>query len=220
MKYLIISKKIWSKKLNPIIGKDYRIEKKLNLKKIKKLKPKIIFFIFWSDYIPQEIYKNFLCIQFHTSDLPKFRGGSPIQNQIIRGITKSKISAFRVNSVIDGGDICLKRHINLTGNTKNIFIQIESKIFRMIKNLTLRKKITFYKQKGRISFYKRRTPKESELNKNKIRNLVDFYNLIRSTDVDQYPRAYLKFKNFNIEIFSAKLSNKSLNAQIKISKKK
>ena len=47
-------------------------------------------------------------------NLPKFRGGSPIQNQIIRGITKSKISAFRVNSVIDGGDICLKRHINLT----------------------------------------------------------------------------------------------------------
>lgn len=220
MKYIIISKKIWSKKLNPIIGKDYKIEKKLNLKKIKKLKPKIIFFIFWSNYIPRELYKNFLCIQFHTSDLPKFRGGSPIQNQIIRGITKSKISAFRVNSVIDGGDICLKRNINLTGNTKNIFIQIESKIFRMIKNLTLRKKIRFYRQKGKISFYKRRTPKESELNKNKIANLIDLYNLIRSTDVDQYPRAYLKFKNFIIEIFNAKLSNKSINAQIKISKKK
>ena len=100
--------------------------------------------------------------------MPKFRGGSPIQNQIIRGITKSKISAFRVNSVIDGGDICLKRHINLTGNTKNIFIQIESKIFRMIKNLTLRKKLRFINKKVEYLFIKDELQKKVSLIKTKL----------------------------------------------------
>ena len=31
------------------------------------------------------------------ADLPKFRGGSPIQNQIIRGIDKTKTTAFLMN---------------------------------------------------------------------------------------------------------------------------
>ena len=128
MKYLILSKKIWSQNIKKSINKNYGFENRLNVKRIHKQKPKIIFFIFWSEYIPKEIYEKFLCIQFHTSDLPKFRGGSPIQNQIINKVYKSKISAFKVNSKLDSGDICLKRKIELKGSAKQIFINIEKKL--------------------------------------------------------------------------------------------
>ena len=58
------------------------------------------------------------------------------------------------------------------------------------------------------------------MNKYEINNLIKFFDLIRSTDAPGYPTAYLNFKNFYIEIFNAKMFKKTINAQIKISKKK
>lgn len=220
MRYLIITKKKWDKNSFDKLGKKFLISNKFNLQKLVKINPKIIFFIFWSSKIPKNIYKKYLCIQFHTSNLPKYRGGSPIQNQIIDGVKYSKISAFKINSKIDSGDICLKENINLSGSAKNIFLKIEKKILRMIKILSSKKKINFYKQKGKGSYHRRRQKEASNLFLNKIKNINDFYNLIRCTDADGYPKAFIDFKNFKIEFFDAKLKKDKLNAKIKISKKK
>ena len=59
-----------------------------------------------------------MCIQFHSSDLPKFKGGSPIQNQILKEIKKTKLTAFKINNIIDGGDICMKSNILLNGKAE------------------------------------------------------------------------------------------------------
>ena len=59
-------------------------KKKINLDYLKKLNPNIIFFPHWSYLIDDEIIDNFLCIGFHSSPLPYGRGGSPVQNMIIR----------------------------------------------------------------------------------------------------------------------------------------
>ena len=40
-----------------------------------------LIFAGWSEIIKLEIINKYLCICLHPSDLPKFRGGSPIQNQ-------------------------------------------------------------------------------------------------------------------------------------------
>jgi len=90
--------------------KNYKIYKNYNIPLINKINPKIIFFIHWSKIVPKKIVTKFTCIQFHTSDLPKFRGASPIQNQIINGLKKTKISAFKINSGLDIGGICLKKN--------------------------------------------------------------------------------------------------------------
>ena len=45
--------------------------------------PDIILFYGWSSIIPNEIIDKYKCLMLHPSALPKFRGGSPIQNQII-----------------------------------------------------------------------------------------------------------------------------------------
>ena len=66
--------------------------KKLKLNYIKKINPKLIFFPDWSWIIPNEIVQKYQCVCFHESNLPKFRGSSPIQNQIIRGIKIELIS--------------------------------------------------------------------------------------------------------------------------------
>ena len=101
--------------------------KKLTLNHVKKINPKFIFFPDWSWIVPQTIIENYKCVCFHESDLPKFRGGSPIQNQIIRGIKKTKTTAFFMNDKIDSGDILLKKSLSLQGTLDEIFQ-------RMIKN--------------------------------------------------------------------------------------
>ena len=49
----------------------------------------LILFIGWSWIIPKEITDKYLCLGIHPSDLPNYRGGSPLQHQIINGIEKS-----------------------------------------------------------------------------------------------------------------------------------
>ena len=46
--------------------------------------------------MPSEIIRNYECICFHETDLPFGRGGSPIQNLIVRGFKTTKISAIKM----------------------------------------------------------------------------------------------------------------------------
>tara|TARA_B100000780_G_C21070101_1_gene430543 strand:+ start:252 stop:914 length:663 start_codon:yes stop_codon:yes gene_type:complete len=220
MSYIIITKKFWHKLNFKKLDKRFVVQNALNLRVIKKINPKIIFFIHWSKIIPDTIYKKHLCIQFHTSELPKFRGGSPIQNQIINNIKNTKITAFKINSIIDGGEICLKKNIELSGSAQKIYIDIEKKVIQMIHQIVKKKKLKFTKQYGKSSYYKRRKPEDSKMNLDKHKSINDLYNLIRCTDADNYPKAYLSFKNFMVELFDAKLKSKNLYAKIKISKKR
>ena len=121
---LIITKKIWNKSnFYDLNKKKYIVKNKIQKNFIKNLKPKIIFFIHWSKIIDKEIFEKYLCIQFHTSDLPFGRGGSPVQNLIALGF-KNKL-AFKINSSIDGGPYCLKRNIVLSGKAEDLFKKIE-----------------------------------------------------------------------------------------------
>jgi|TARA_B100001964_G_scaffold245368_1_gene331898 methionyl-tRNA formyltransferase len=216
MKYLIITKKIWNKKNFVNLGKKIVIKKNLNLKFIKKMSPKIIFFIHWSKMISPDIYNKFLCIQFHSSDLPKFRGGSPIQNQILRGIKKTKISAFKLNSNLDSGSICIKKNLNLNGSASKIYVSMEKKSVQMIKQIICMKKINFKPQKGKPSIFKRLQKKDSEIKKNKIKSINDFYNIIRMLDAKGYPSANIKFKKFKINFLNVKKNIKILYGKFKI----
>ena len=46
--------------------------------------PKYIFFPHWSKKVDTKIVNNYECVCFHETDLPYGRGGSPIQNLILR----------------------------------------------------------------------------------------------------------------------------------------
>ena len=107
-KYVVVSSKDWFrrhekssqfKKLKVI---EILNKKKLNISNLKKINPRYIFFIHWNEKVTKEIYENFECIVFHTSPLPFGRGGSPIQNLIIRGIKKSPVCAIKMTKVIAG----------------------------------------------------------------------------------------------------------------------
>ena len=219
MNYLIYSKKIWYKDNIKLIKKKTILKKRINFKYVNKINPKIIFFVHWSEMIPKRLYNNFLCIQFHSSNLPSFRGGSPIQNQIIKGLLKTKISAFKVEKRLDSGKICLKRNLSLAGNANDIYKRMEKMSFQMIKNLISKKKINFYRQKGFVSSFSRRKPEQSNIGLIKKPNFKKLYNFIRMLDADGYPKAFISFKGFKILLEQIKINKKILNGKFKIIKK-
>ncbi len=216
MKFLIITKKKWDKKNFFKLNKKIILHKKINTKKIHIIKPKIIFFIHWSKKIPKNIFSRFTCIQFHCSDLPKFRGGSPVQNQILRGVKKTKISAFRVSSRIDAGDICLKKNLVLNGRASEIYVRLEKLAIIMINTIINKKKLIFTKQSGRITYYKRRKPEDSNLRFAKKRNLKNVYDFIRMLDAKGYPGAFMKLNKFKIIFKNAEYKKKEIKGEFKI----
>ena len=60
-------------------------KKDLNFDIVSKINPKNNFIAHWSHFISPDIFTNYECILFHMTDLPYGRGGSPLQNLIVRG---------------------------------------------------------------------------------------------------------------------------------------
>ena len=181
--------------------------KKLKLNYIKKINPKLIFFPDWSWIIPNEIVQKYQCICFHESNLPKFRGGSPLQNQIIRGIKNTKTSSFIMNEKLDAGDILLQKDLSLEGSLDDIFSRMISNDYFLI-NKIINGKFKKQKQTGKITTYKRRKPKESELISLDFskKYLYDFIRML----ADPYPNAFIKIGKKKIIFKDIKYNGKKL----------
>ncbi|HRW35875.1 MAG TPA: methionyl-tRNA formyltransferase, partial [Thermotogota bacterium] len=104
-------------------------KKELTIDTIKTLNPEYIFFPHWSWKIPEAIYANYPCIVFHMTDLPFGRGGSPLQNLIVRGYKQTKISAIKVVEAMDAGDVYLKEDLDLYGTADEIFMRASKIVF-------------------------------------------------------------------------------------------
>ena len=89
-----------------------------------------IFVPFWSYYIPAEIYDNWKVVIFHCTELPFGRGGSPLQNLIIRGIKDTKISAIKCVKEIDAGDIYMQRYLHIGTGTADEIYDTANRIIR------------------------------------------------------------------------------------------
>ena len=218
MKFIIITKKKWNLNNFKNLGKNIFILNKINISKIKKINPKIIFFIHWSKLIKKSIFKKFLCIQFHSSRLPKGRGGSPIQNQILSNIKKTKISAFKVSGSLDSGPICLQGNLSLHGNAQSIFEKMEAKSIHMIQKIIKNKNLKFKEQIGKPSFFKRREPIESEINVYKTKTINKLYDFLRMLDARDYPKAFIKLNKFKFTFGDIKMIKNKINAKVVITK--
>ena len=172
------------------------ITSKEQFEKIQFNKKDIIFFLGWSWIIPSNIIKECKCICLHPSPLPKYRGGSPIQHQIINGETLSAVTFFIMTDKLDEGDILYQVYFSLEGNLKDIFSRIiplgTSGIFRILTQNIKGKP----QNESEATLYKRRKPSESEILLSDIQNLTSkqLHNKIRAL-LDPYSTSYIRCKN-------------------------
>jgi methionyl-tRNA formyltransferase len=173
-----------------------------NLKNIAdNFNPDVIFFIGWSWIIPDEIINKYNSICIHPSKLPKYRGGSPIQNQIIDGIDTSAVTLFKMNSNLDAGDIILQKDLNLDGDLEDILNRIETisieSIDIIMNILNENKQLVYSKQDESQSTYcRRRKPEDSEITIYDLQNQTakQIHDKVRCLQ-DPYPNAYITLGN-------------------------
>lgn len=186
----------------------------------KKIQPYYIFFPHWSWLIPKDIYTRFRCILFHMTDLPYGRGGSPLQNLIIRGHDKTKISAIKVEKEIDSGAVYLKENLILKGTANDIYREASKVIFdKMIPKL-LESNFSPIPQKGEVVFFERLKPENSEIEFNKLENLIQLYDKVRMLDAEGYPRAFFEINGFKLIFSKPKYSNNRLTCEVNIVEEK
>ncbi|MFZ7133087.1 MAG: formyltransferase family protein [Eubacteriales bacterium] len=173
-----------------------------NVNVLSKFNPDYILFPHWSWIIPKEIYETYECLVFHMTDLPFGRGGSPLQNLIIRGIENTKISAILVSKELDAGGIYLKNDLSLNGTADEIFIRASKIIFFEMIPLIIKGDIKPIEQSGEVVHFKRRNPSDSEIDSS-ISSMEEFYNHIRMLDGQGYPKAFIKFGKYRLEFSRA-----------------
>ena len=136
---------------------------------------------------------DFECIMLHPSPLPKYRGGSPIQNQIIRGKKDSAVTLFIMDEGIDTGDIIAQEYLSLEGNLNDIFQRITKIGFKLTKDILDNGFERRKQNESESSYYLRRHPSESEICIDELESLDGEYlhNKIRMLQ-DPYPNAFIR----------------------------
>tara|TARA_Y100000361_G_C11101588_1_gene312235 strand:+ start:346 stop:1008 length:663 start_codon:yes stop_codon:yes gene_type:complete len=163
---------------------------------VDKINPEIIFFIGWSWIIDEKIIKKYKCICLHPSPLPKYRGGSPLQHQILNGEQESAVTLFQMDTGIDTGDILYQEKFSLDGDLSQIFLRIvklgSDGVSKIIENDYQIKK----QNNQKATSFKRRKSKQSEITITDLKKYTakQIHNKIRALQ-EPYPNAFIKCKD-------------------------
>jgi methionyl-tRNA formyltransferase len=222
MNYLVVTIKQWNlevyeKHISKLEGSWSLITDKedLTLENIKKINPKYIFFPHWSWIVPKEITDSYDCVCIHMTDLPYGRGGSPLQNLIIKGHKVTKITALKMVQELDTGDIYHKVSLDLLGSAQEIFMEAANKVYELIKFI-VENNPTPQPQEGEVVNFNRRKPSQSEIPKDITFDKI--YDYVRMLDADTYPAAYIDCGGFRLLFKKAKLDNGKLTMEVDVKK--
>jgi len=166
-----------------------------NYAALESYDPNVVFFVGWSEIVPKKIVEKYKCLCIHPSNLPKYRGGSPIQNQIMDGVTSSAVSLFQMDEQLDHGSLYMQTYLDLSGSLDEIFDMITKNSIDMINEYVC-VGLDPYKQNHKEATYcKRRTPEMSEITPEELDNSTaeQIYNKVRCLQ-KPYPNAFLRCK--------------------------
>lgn len=189
----------------------------LTLEALRAFDPAYVFFPHWSSKIPKAIHDEFECVIFHMTDLPFGRGGSPLQNLIVRGFEETRLSALRCVEEMDAGPIYVKRPLSLLGTAEEILMRAGEIIADMILTISVDAPIPV-PQSGEIVGFDRRKPADGSVMNAK--SLTDMFDLIRMLDAEGYPNAFAEVGPFRLEFDRASLRPDMLLADVRITMRK
>ncbi|MFA7681995.1 MAG: formyltransferase family protein [Candidatus Peribacteraceae bacterium] len=209
------NKRIFDEEIKNIEGIWYFIGEKneLTLEVLENLNPKKIFFFHWSWIVPEQILQKYECINFHMTDLPYGRGGSPLQNLILHSKKETKLTAFRMTNELDAGPVYAKEPLSLQGTAQEILERSSILAVKMIERI-ITEQPKPKEQKGEVVLFERRKPEQSEIPDGLT--LEQMYDFIRMLDGEGYPPAFRKCGSFRYEYTDAVLYDNCLEAHTRI----
>lgn len=221
--YVVVGCKPWNRRLfdetiQSIPGRWHfiGIREELTAAHLAPIRPRYVFFLHWSWKVPIDLLDGFECVCFHMTDVPYGRGGSPLQNLIVRGHRATRLTALRMTERFDEGPVYLKRDLSLEGSAEEIFIRAGRLSAAMIAEIVSHEPVPVA-QEGEPVIFKRRRPEESCLPANGSLDAV--YDHIRMLDAEGYPPAFLDHGAFRFRFSRAALRDGRIMADVEIIRK-
>ena len=158
-------------------------------------------------YIVEQDYlkRNLNNIVVHASDLPKGKGFSPLQWQVMEGASSIILTLFEVVKEVDAGPYYLKRSLDLTGTElyDELRCKLATKIIEMcneyVDNI---KTLPSIPQTGSETFYRRRSVDDDMLDIEK--SILQQINHLRIADNENFPLWFIyKGEKFFLKIYKA-----------------
>ena len=190
-----------------------RKPEQLNAELLKRLNPSHVILPDWSWLIPEEILQLSYFVGFHSADLPNYRGGSPLQHQIIDGLEETKLSCFRMTPGMDDGPLLCQETLDLSGTISDIWERIASFIPHMASQVVSGNCEERPQTDGGFS-RSRRKPSDSELN-NWSGSLKDIYNHMRAVDTP-YPNVFYSIDGKRLSFSSPTFDGTAIQATVTI----
>lgn len=194
------------------------VNSKISQKKLKNFNTNLFIISGYPQIFKEHILNipNIMTINLHGGPLPKYRGGSPLNWQMINGERKIGISIIKINRKIDGGKLLEQGHfkLNRSDTIKSVHIKANNLFFNILKKtlrkiLGKRKKYLYIKKKGPSFYWHQRDDHDGILDfKNKT--AVEAFNFIRAL-TNPYPGAWIKTKIHNkhclIRLYESSITN-------------
>lgn len=149
---------------------------------------------------------------FHPSALPRYRGGSPIQNQIINGETVSALTIFEATGTFDAGPIFWQRAFSLDGSLDAVLGRIrDASVEGGVAALDAIRDGTYATvpqppTDGEWRQWSRRQPHEAEVTPEMLATMgtLALYNFIRCQQ-PPYPQAFMRGNDGSTLLLTARL---------------
>jgi methionyl-tRNA formyltransferase len=221
-RYLVLGCKPWTRRifdgtLRKLPGRWHYLGSpaELSVDLVNQLSPRYIFFLHWSWKVPDELVDRFECVCFHMTDVPFGRGGSPLQNLIVRGVRETRLTALRMSAEFDAGPVYMNLPLSLDGGAEEIYWRATRLSAEMIQRIIQREPEPV-PQRGTVVNFKRRKPEESELGT--LASLDEVYDFIRMLDAEGYPHAFLERAGFRFEFSRPALYDGRVVADVRITR--
>jgi methionyl-tRNA formyltransferase len=150
----------------------------------------------WSWKIPTNVLEKVPFFGIHPSKLPQYAGGTPLQHQILDGLTTSFATLFEITPKLDQGNVVDSEEFSLNGNMSDILQSLQQSsinlVDRFLKKYPNHSSIS-QSELGDGFVRKRLKPAESELTRDLLSKLTarELYDFIRCRE-EPYPNAFIK----------------------------
>lgn len=154
----------------------------------------ICFILSCSKIISAEYLKlNKNNIVVHASDLPKGKGFSPLQWQILEGVNDVTLTLFEVEEKVDSGLFYFKDDVKFNGT--ELYPELREKLGNKIIEMCVffienKSKLSPKEQIGEETFYPRRTIKDDQLDIKKT--IEEQFNHLRIADNQNNPLYFIR----------------------------
>ena len=164
----------------------------------------IVFVLGYTKILPKSfIEQNGLTLVVHESDLPKGKGFSPVQWQILEGKNNITVSLIELAQEVDSGDIFEQTEIKLDGSElyKDIRSAQANATFKLVEHfLDSYPLVDKRPQVGKSTFYRKRSLADGELNVDL--SIREQFQLLRIGNNEGWPSFfYMDGKKYILKIY-------------------